>query len=823
MPLIDKDVLRAAFKEFFGAKFEPYPFQLEVAQTLLNGQSVVLQAPTGAGKTKTALFPFLYARRELPAKDFPRKMLYSVERRILVNNFHKETEDTLDKLGFPEKLKASVLTGERLEDPEMLGDAIFATIDQTLSSFLMTPYSLSSRIANLNAGAICSSYLVFDEAHLFDSKTALPTLMWMLQTLKGVVPSLLMTATFSEPILYKLADITGGKVITVSEDELKEIKVQATKKRYFTAVPHILAAADVLQHHRTRSIVVCNTVDRAQQMYDELEVAIKEQGGDTQLVLLHARFWKEHRRQHEENLLHRFGRRDEADTSGSYILIATQVIEVGVDITSENLHTELAPANTILQRAGRCARHEDEEGTVFVYQVEKCLPYKEEAELFDPTFDTIASFGQQPVTFPMEQALINVVHTEKDKLVLEQIRANYPDHNKKIEDTLKTLKPQYSRDLIRDADSRSILVHAQPEDIENPYSYESISVFDGTFKGKLKDLQAQVGSLGIEWAVKWPEYIPDEADKEQLQRRPTRYKWVTMNEPKDISWQPTVVVNPLLVSYDPKRGFFLRVEPGQPCPQSPKIVKDESERVRYSYKRETYAEHIRNLNWAYGYFKFEDEVAFAVARLQQNDLLRDLPAGQLDRAIRLAFVFHDAGKLTLGWQGVAHKWQKVVNDEVGSNIMLAHTYFDWQTHRQLESDFRKGGNRRPPHAVEGANAGFRYIQNKLGKDLARPVISAIARHHAPTAEELSNYQLHSAAVTALNEALGIIEDGQPWNLPVNLLEQSRPEGIDKLLPKIQISVSSHSEWVLYALIVRVLRLADQRSFEYHKIHTTNGG
>lgn len=820
MPLVDEAALRAAFKEFFGV--EAYDFQIKVAQTLLQGQSVILQAPTGAGKTNTALFPFLYARKYLRPEDFPRKMLYSVERRILVNNFYDDAKELLGKLKV-DGLDASVLTGERLEDPDMMKAMIFATIDQTLSSVLMIPYSLPSRVANLNAGAVCSSYLVFDEAHLFDSNTALPTLMWLLQTLKGVIPSLVMTATFSVPMLNKLAEITGGKVIAISPDELKEIKVQATKKRYFKTIPHILTAKDVLEQHRTRSIVVCNTVDRAQQIYDELEAEIQARGSDTQLLLLHARFWKEDRKNIENKLVELFGKRTKegTDTSGSYILIATQVIEVGVDITSENLHTELAPANTILQRAGRCARHENETGTVWIYQVEKKLPYKDEADLFEPTFDTIESFGAEPVTFPMEQHLINVVHDSKDKDILERIRAGFGNHTKMIEETLTKLEPKFSSQLIRDADSRSILVHRNPDDIENPYDYESLSMFDGTLQGKLGDLQTQANLLGLDWAIKWPEYVPTEADKEQLQRRPIRYIWKKMEKPADIKLQSTIVINPSLVSYNPKRGFALRAEAGKQCPTSPEIERAEKKWERFDYKRETYAEHIRNVNWAYGHFKYKDDVAYAVAQLHQNEQLRELPAAQIEQAIQLSFVFHDAGKLTLGWQNVVHKWQTEVKDEVATNIMLAHTHFEWQKHWQLEKDFQKQGNRRPPHAVEGAVSGSKYLYTVLGKELYRPVITAIARHHAPTAEEMRYYQIHPAATNALNEALKIMQDGKVWSLRPDQLLPIRQQD-NKFPEQLQIKVSSHTEWLLYSLIVRVLRLADQRSFEYYKVHKTNG-
>src|SRR5205807_1341700 len=82
--------------------------------------------------------------------------------------------------------------------------------------------------------------------------------------------------------------------------------------------------------------------------------------------LLHSRFLPEDRVRIENNIREKFGKG--GDPSGSLIVVATQAIEVGLDMTSAVLHTELAPANAIVQRAGRCARYQGTKGDVYIYR-----------------------------------------------------------------------------------------------------------------------------------------------------------------------------------------------------------------------------------------------------------------------------------------------------------------------------------------------------------------------------------------------------------------------------------------------------------------------
>lgn len=116
--------------------------------------------------------------------------------------------------------------------------------------------------------------------------------------------------------------------------------------------------------------VICNTVNRAQQVYLALKPYFPDQADDgwPELDLLHARYLFEDRDAREKRALRRFGKpgatvqfadRDERTVRRPHraVLVATQIVEQSLDLDFDLLVSDLAPADLVLQRLGRLHRH----------------------------------------------------------------------------------------------------------------------------------------------------------------------------------------------------------------------------------------------------------------------------------------------------------------------------------------------------------------------------------------------------------------------------------------------------------------------------------
>ena len=828
-----------------------YPYQERTKNALLRGKSVILQAPTGSGKTRAALAPFIEAFYHLSPSNFPRQCFYIVPTRVLANQFENEYQQLSESFEqeFGRSLEVRLQTGERSEDPMWLGNLVFATVDQMLSSALGVPYSLSPGKSNINPGAFLSSYLILDEFHLFPYNAQRTTLQ-LLRLLGRFAPFILMTATISQTMVQEIACLLNAETEVVPMDEVECIETRGGKPRR-TRTLHIiespLTAVSVIGKHDRVSLVVCNTVERSISLYNNLikqgcrpvpfadpvlnshyeqlrrahssqeisaildsalstlaTIIVDESFDTTWVMLLHSRFERPHR-QLKEAFLRAICGPEPSIYIPSLIVVATQVIEVGLDISSKVLHTELAPAASVIQRAGRCARYPGEEGQVYVYQVPErndgkpnYAPYQTRVEetICERTWQVLCEREGQVLDFAGEQAVVNYAHQDADQAALQAMREDEGHLWELISDGLIRGEAFVRPELVRQVDSRTLIVYDAPDELteESPFRYEGFPLWHGSLRGAVNNLLERAEALGLPWALRYPVVQKDEEDS----RAPVTYRWLDVESADDVSSSLLFAVHPALASYDAAQGFRLGVpsDGGYRSPQSPQR---QSEREQYFYSMESYVQHVAAMQQAFEHH-FRDRLAWVAARLGVGDLL--------EKAVRLVIALHDVGKLQVQWQEWAANYQNRVSGQEPP-FLVAHILSTTEEHREIA---RRICPQRPHHAGEGAFASARILWEALGgqahRDLYQAAVTAIARHHSPALQEAAAYRLHPQAAETVAEALAAV-GGQPKWAQWLLKENEAPNLRNRLLPP----PPPWDGWLLYFTIVRILRLCDGLSQE----------
>lgn len=853
MPTSDTHSIASLFQTLTG--FTPRQFQQTTIAHLLQRQDVLLRAPTGSGKTETAIAPFLFAKAL--NLDFPNKLIYVVPLRTLANSLRQRTEALIERWTEAHPLQrpivATLQTGENPEDPRFEGDMIFCTIDQLLSSFLSIPYSVGRGSANVNAGAVFASYLVFDELHLLDPERSFSTVLKLLEQVRGIVPYLLMTATLtdelSQHIIGSTAE-TGIQRIQITDPDLQAI--EGHRCRTFQAMEHPLSAEcileDIEQHQRRRVIVICNTVSQAQGLFQDLEDLNPE--GKLAITLLHSRFLPQDRARKESSLKQNFAEGwNEQANNQCHILIATQVIEAGINITCEVLHSQLCPMNSLLQRAGRCARFQGEQGSVLIYRTidihpthaelaerdiapeaeatspatRRFLPYPDDTcELTWQVLQehTLSAQRNTAVSFRLEAQWINRVHQAEDLLQAQRRQTNRMRFEDRFNKAIFEGDRSTARDLIRSIDSRSIFVWEEPTWIDldipeiDPAQLQAFSLPVSTLCKIWRDIQNL--EYEIDWVFRQIEPPSDKASETYCQPQ-----WKAIRSRNDLVASVQILVNPRYVFYDDRIGLRISIdehEPGNRFVSPAKTIQTRPH--QYRYHMDTYIGHLGCLwtAWrkpfstsaskngdptALTYSSVSGELLQAGATLIRSKLLPHLTLEEarvlFEYLVFFAVLLHDLGKLQTGWQSAMRGWQTIAHQQFnGKNPkahLLAHTDSD-PTNLLQQQALRnhEKQHRRPPHALESA-----FIGREI---LKRSLLPWLDEHFAADAEQccyiahaviLATGRHHSAWAEGneLPQRIQLHPQAQAtidrsWDLLVRFLPQTFP------LPKANLSKQSYS-------------------------------
>jgi len=291
-----------------------------------------LRAPTGTGKTEALL---------LWAGDTER-LIYLLPTQATTNAMWRRLRCIYgdDAVALAHGRAAYMLRMESDEDPldaRLFGSVfarpvVVATLDQYLLAHLHGRHWEERRTLARRAT------VVLDEIHAYEPYT----LGLLLEALNRELPVrlALASATLPNPLLQLFPE---GHLVEAEEDLWQRRRHHVQLQQGSLLVEGIQQARDFARQG-LRVLVVANTVADAQALYEQLQTT-----GLT-CTLLHARFAFRDRKRKEEQVTR--------PQPGS-IFIATQVVEVSLDISYDVLLTEVAPIDALVQRMGRVNRRGD--------------------------------------------------------------------------------------------------------------------------------------------------------------------------------------------------------------------------------------------------------------------------------------------------------------------------------------------------------------------------------------------------------------------------------------------------------------------------------
>ncbi len=236
----------------------------------------------------------------------------------------------------------------------------------------------------VSRGVIANSTVIFDEPHLTIHSTAmlkaLLSAIRFLAYIKSIV--VVMTATLPRKLEELIISSIKGYVdarnvrkysygeggfIDQEFEEKQASKIIETKLQ----LDKRMSSKDIVEASSSynRVLVVVNKRSRLVELYSNVKRILDARGLSDRLFLLHGFMLERERARIAREV------RSRSREGKPFILLTTQVIEAGFDLSSDILLTEIAPAPSIVQRVGRVARWNEKYGEVVIYGVGDPQPY----------------------------------------------------------------------------------------------------------------------------------------------------------------------------------------------------------------------------------------------------------------------------------------------------------------------------------------------------------------------------------------------------------------------------------------------------------------
>ncbi len=305
--------------------------------------NVILKAPTGYGKTETSL---LWTHANMDS-TYSNRIFYILPYKASINAMYERLRGRyFTKQGMVGILHSSsnyylYASGEDYRKLTNLYRKIYSPIK------VLTPFQLMKAIFGVGFyemafAELTKSLLIFDEIHAYEENIVGIMLGMLEKLLKDYdAKALIMSATLPSFLKELFLEILNPKKLLLGRDELDAFtrhRVEILDRDIIDAIGEI---DNTIAKHGKPILIACNAVDRAIEVYELLRARYKT-------LLLHGRFNYGDRERLERVLKSNF--------NGYDVVVATQVVEVSLDLSFSTIITEPAPLDALIQRFGRVNR-----------------------------------------------------------------------------------------------------------------------------------------------------------------------------------------------------------------------------------------------------------------------------------------------------------------------------------------------------------------------------------------------------------------------------------------------------------------------------------
>lgn len=457
LSLIDEIKKRCSAKRIIYEGLRPF----QKACSDYSGNLIAI-APTGSGKTEASILWAIRNAKEMGGA----KIMYLLPTMVTANSIWKRMAEFFgeDSVGLTHSTANLLLQNDLIDEEDkwenrkeylfnqsFIKPVTVATIDQLLTTgFNSGKWTLKE----INAA---NSVIVIDEIHAYDGWT-LGLIISALRHFSSLGSKfLLMSATMPDNLKQLLSkELSNSRIIE------EESLLNTRRSKYFVVNNNIETAIDSIRDavlSGRKVLVVVNTVKMCQKLCSELS--------DLQPLCYHSQFILKDRNAIEERI------------DSVKLVIATQVVEVSLDIDYDWLFTECAPPDAIAQRAGRVNRYRNvnRDSRVYIFKASeqsgKIYNPINDPELLDRSFGAFKEAGEDI--------------SEKDLLeIVEKVYCGYKIENtESFIDALSQYQiSQKNRNMI--FDSR---IDDDKQEVTRQTKYETLSVIPLCFKDEVLNLR----------------------------------------------------------------------------------------------------------------------------------------------------------------------------------------------------------------------------------------------------------------------------------------------------------------------------------------------